>query len=90
MPEKKAHTHIAYALKREGRSVFRYIEIGDARIDTGEQSAQHVHLDRLPVGGFSGHVILIPIGVTPPDPVPHRPEEPFESHMAAEALPESA
>ena len=81
MPDKKAPTHTAYALKRESRSVFRWLEIGMAHIDTAGQESQHVHLDRLPVGGFSGHVILLPIGETPPDPVPQRPEDATEGDI---------
>ena len=75
MADKKAPTHTAYALKRESRSVFRWLEIGHARVDTVGQSTQHLHLDRLPIGGFSGHVILVPLGETPPDPQPQRPED---------------
>jgi hypothetical protein len=82
MPDKRAPTHTAYALKRENRTVFRWLEIGNARIDSADQSTQHVHLDRLPVGGFGGHVILIPIGVAPPDPVPQRPDDVSEGDAA--------
>ena len=75
MPDKKEPTHTAYALKRESRSVFRWLEIGDARIECGTPATHHVHLDRLPIGGFGGHVILLPIGVAPPSPEPQRPDD---------------
>jgi hypothetical protein len=81
MPDKKAPTHTAYALKRESRTVFRWLEIGNACIDTVGQSTQHLHLDRLPIGGFSGHVILIPVGVKPPEPVPQRPDDASEGDV---------
>ena len=78
MPDKMAPTHIAYALKRENRSVFRWLEIGTAQIDKTGQTIHHVDIDRLPVGGFSGHVILIPVGMPVPDSEPTRPGEPAE------------
>ena len=82
MTEKPA-THTAYALRRENpaeplkreRRVRGYwIEIGHARIEPGG-SVHHLFLDRLPVGGFSGHVYLSPVGVKPPEPEP-QPERP--------------
>jgi hypothetical protein len=36
-----------------------------------------VFLDRLPIGGFTGHVFLSPVGVKMPDPEP-QPERPGE------------
>ena len=72
----KPPTHAAYALRRESRLRSRYIEIGHARIErTGD--IHHVFLDRLPIGGFTGHLFLSPIGVKPPDPEP-QPERPGE------------
>ena len=73
----KPPTHAAYALRRESRQRSRYIEIGHARIEnTGE--VHHIFLDRLPIGGFTGHVFLSPIGVKPADPEP-QPERPSET-----------
>jgi hypothetical protein len=60
------HTHIAYASKREGTRRLprvRFLEIGTARID---ETGEHVFLDRLPIGGFTGYVRLWPIGSAPP------------------------
>jgi hypothetical protein len=74
----KPPSHIAYALKREGRHRSRYIEIGHANIHSGRDGVHHVFLDRLPIGGFSGHIFLSPIGVKPPDPEPE-PERPGET-----------
>ena len=75
MIEKPA-THTAYALRRENpaeplrreRRVKGYwIEIGSARIESAGNE-HHIFLDRLPIGGFTGHVYLCPVGVKPPDP----------------------
>jgi hypothetical protein len=69
-------THTAHALRKESRSRSRYIEIGHARIEK-DGAVHHIFLDRLPIGGFTGHVFLSPIGVKLPDPAP-TPERPGE------------
>jgi hypothetical protein len=61
-------THTAFAFKREGRKFGRWLEIGVARAEAG--GAIRVFLDRLPIGGFSGGVMLSPIGTMPPEPEP--------------------
>jgi hypothetical protein len=67
-------THIAYVLKRETRECGRWLEIGTASVRTDNSSGgHHVYLDRLPIGGFGGHILLQPIGVKPPDPEPGPP-----------------
>ena len=72
----KPSTHTAYALrrenpaeplKRERRSKGYWIEIGHASIESAGD-VHHVVLDRLPIGGFTGHVYLSPVGIKPPDP----------------------
>ncbi len=73
----KAPTHIAHALRKESRQRSRYIEIGHARIEK-DGEIHHVFLDRLPVGGFTGHVFLSPVGVQLPEPEP-QPERPGET-----------
>jgi hypothetical protein len=73
MSEKKPLTHTAYAMKREGRTAFRWLEIGMARVEEDGNGHHHVYVDRLPVGGFNGRIHLSPIGVKPPDPAPERP-----------------
>lgn len=50
---------------------FRWVEIGTARYDE-HSCVAHVFLDRLPVGGFNGHLYLSPQGVEPPPPEPDR------------------
>jgi hypothetical protein len=69
----RAPTHTAFAFKREGRKFGRWLEIGVARAEGTGQI--RVFLDRLPIGGFTGGVLLAPIGTEPPlpDPPPRRP-----------------
>ena len=71
----KPHTHTAFILKREGkRQKFgRWLECGVGRLD--KDGTISVFLDRTPVGGFSGHIVLPPVGKKPPPPKPepHRP-----------------
>jgi hypothetical protein len=71
----RAATHTAFAFKREGRKFGRWLEIGNARAE--EDGQIRVFLDRLPIGGFTGGVLLSPIGTTPalPEPPPRRPGE---------------
>ena len=89
MAEKQAPTHGAYALRRESKLRSRWIEIGHARIEPCSRCKQaniekmtdgvhHIFLDRLPIGGFTGHVYLSPIGAKPPEPEA-QPERPLES-----------
>ena len=52
----KAHTHRAYATKRDGENI-RYLEIGVASVHSDGKGFD-VYLDRLPVGGFNGHVLV--------------------------------
>lgn len=66
-------THTAYVLKRETRASGRWLEIGTALIQSGTNGGHHVYLDRLPIGGFGGHILLQPVGVKPPDPEPDPP-----------------
>jgi hypothetical protein len=64
----KPHTHRAYATKREGENV-RWLEIGVASVHVDGKGLD-LYLDRLPVGGFNGHV-LIRSKESPPE-VPER------------------
>ena len=67
----KAPTHTAFAFKREGKKFGRWLEVGTARTETA--GIIKVFLDRTPIGGFTGAVLLSPIGVRPPQPEPQRP-----------------
>jgi hypothetical protein len=64
MTERKPPTHTAYAVKRENRADIRWLEIGVAHIES-HGDHHHVFIDRLPTGGFSGHIQLSPIGEKP-------------------------
>jgi len=68
---KRPPTHGAFALRRESRHRSRWIEIGHASVDPSAGTVHHVFLDRLPLGGFTGHIHLSPIGVKPPEPEAH-------------------
>ncbi len=80
----KARTHTAFTMQRVGKRLGRWLEVGSGRID---HDGVDVFLDRLPVGGFTGHVRLTTTGKPPPlpEPKPQRPapevdeDEEFES-----------
>jgi len=63
-------TYIAYALKRDGR-VSRWVEIGIAAFHP-DGDGFDVMLDRLPVGGFNGHVSVRAAHAKLVDPPPAR------------------
>jgi hypothetical protein len=71
----RSPTHTAYALQRVGRRKGRWLEVGTAQAEPG--GAMRVALDRLPLGGFSGGLLLLPAGVAPPEVAaePRRPGE---------------
>ena len=79
MAEDRPPTHIAYALKRDGKRVSRWLEIGAARLEH-DTKVIHVSLDRTPVGGFNGYVYLSPVGLKPREPQtePQRPGDEAE------------
>ena len=56
MTEHKKPTHTAYALRRQGRSA-RWLEIGRASMHS-DGDGFDVLLDRMPVGGFTGHILV--------------------------------
>jgi|SRR5579872_1055328 len=86
----KARTHNAYAFKRETRVSGKWLEIGNARVEFDLETVPeqgrpmvlqllrsmrcHVFLDRTPIGGFSGHVFITPIGEKPPVPRSQAPQ----------------
>jgi hypothetical protein len=73
MTDDEKRTHIAYAMKREGRRLGRYLEVGYARQDA--DGTIHQFLDRTPIGGFNGYVLMVPIGAQPPSVAPARPDQ---------------
>jgi hypothetical protein len=70
--------HVAL-VKHRTRHKEEWLEIGKGRLETNRDTGQitcHVQLNRMPIGGFDGYVVLIPPGSKPPsiDPVtPRRP-----------------
>jgi hypothetical protein len=70
-----APTHTAYAFKREGKKFGRWLEVGTARIDKDAAGMAHVFLDRLPIGGFTGYLHLVPVGTEPPPVAPEPQDE---------------
>jgi hypothetical protein len=72
---------VAYTRQRAGRrrdKLGPWLEIGRGRID--DDGTVRVYLDRLPVGGFSGLVVLALPGELPPEPLPLRPAHPALDH----------
>jgi hypothetical protein len=81
-PLPKNHTHIAWAYQRTGKKHGRLLEVGSGRLDL-DRNAAHVVMTRLPIGGFSGYVQLLPNG-TKPTPQQAQPEQAAEDDEAAE------
>ena len=69
----KDHTHVAWAYQRTSKKHGRLLECGSGRLDL-DRNAAHVILTRLPIGGFSGYVQLLPFG-TKPTPQQVQPEQ---------------
>jgi hypothetical protein len=74
---KSDHTHTAWAFQRLGRKSGQLLEVGTGRIDA-DRNIAHVFMNRQPIGGYTGYVVLAPIGTKPP-PVsemqPMRPDD---------------
>ena len=68
----KEPTHTAYAFRREGKKFGRLLECGTGRIDQ-TRNLVHVFMNRMPLGNWSGYVVLSPIGEPAPTPHPQRP-----------------
>lgn len=77
MPENKKPTHTAYTLRRHGRTA-RWLEIGVASMHN-DGDGFDVLLDRMPVGGFTGHILVRTNNAKQPElPLPPAtPEEEF-------------
>jgi len=76
MSSPDAPTHIAYALKRDGR-VSRWVEIGVGSVHE-DGNGFDVMLDRLPVSGFNGHVAVRSRDAGPMPPEEPRPGRPMD------------
>jgi hypothetical protein len=62
---KPDHTHTAWAFQRLGRKSGTLLEVGTGRIDA-DRNIAHFYMNRQPIGGYTGYVVLAPIGVKPP------------------------
>jgi hypothetical protein len=70
----KNHTHTVYAYQRIGRKQNRLLEVGSGYIDRDRDIA-HVVMNRQPIGGYTGYVILSPHGVRPPPQDPDQTDQ---------------
>ena len=58
------NTHTAYLYKRTGKRQGVLLECGSGRLDR-ERNCAEVFLDRTPIGGWTGYLLLSPHNVTP-------------------------
>jgi hypothetical protein len=79
----KTHTHTAYAYQRTGKKFGRLLEVGSGRIDH-DRNIVHVVMNRQPIGGYTGYVVLSPHGGKPPPPQA-QPQRPGENGDEAES-----
>ena len=86
MDIKKTHTHTAYSYRRTGKRDGRLLECGTGRIDH-DRNIAHVVLDRTPLSGFTGYIVLSPHGVKPEPPLlpPQRPGSSDDAEDESEA-----
>lgn len=86
--DKSKHTHTAYAFQRLGKKSGQLLEVGTGHIDA-DRNIAHVYMNRQPLGGYTGYVVLAPVGVKPP-PVSEmqavRPDENDEDEPLSEGL----
>jgi hypothetical protein len=64
----------------------RLLEVGSGRIDH-DRNVAHVSMNRQPIGGYTGYVMLTPIGTKPepPQSQPQRPGDEIDADEVAEA-----
>jgi hypothetical protein len=58
-------THTAYAFSRQGKKFGKLLECGKGRIDKATNLV-HVFMDRGPITGYTGYIVLSPAGAPPP------------------------
>jgi len=68
------HTALVKQFLDRARKHFVWLEIGAGRLN--KDGTFDSMLNRMPIGGFNGHVHFIRIGQKPPEPEPQRPDEP--------------
>ncbi|MBV8401727.1 MAG: hypothetical protein JOZ58_24640 [Acetobacteraceae bacterium] len=70
----KTPTHTAYAFSRQGRKFGKLLECGVGYIDK-QNNLAHVFMDRGPIMGYTGYIVLSPIGAPPPKVEPPTDDE---------------
>lgn len=73
-PAQKPHTHTVWACQRLGRKATRMLECGSGRIDA-DRNIAHVVMNRQPLGGYTGYIVLVPKGMPPQMPKPEPSDE---------------
>lgn len=73
------HNALVKRFLDRSRKHFVWLEIGTGRLN--KDRTFDSNLDRMPIGGFSGHVHFIPIGQKPPESEPERPDEEPEEEI---------
>ena len=58
-------THTAFAFSRQGKKFGKLLECGKGRIDR-DTNLVHVFMDRGPITGYTGYIVLSPTGAPPP------------------------
>ncbi len=62
--ENKQPTHTAFAFSRQGRKFGKLLECGSGRVQ--QNNLVHIFMDRGPLIGYTGYIVLSPIGAAPP------------------------
>jgi hypothetical protein len=83
MTDNPTHTHTAYAFSRQSKKMGRLLECGTARIDK-ERNIVHVFMNRTPITGYTGYIVVAPAGMPPPQALPPAPETGDENQDADE------
>jgi len=73
-PAHLPHTHTVWAYQRLGRKSGRMLECGSGRIDADRNTA-YVVMNRQPLGGYTGYIMLAPNGTKPSPPRTERTDD---------------
>ena len=76
----KTPTHTAYAFSRQGKKFGKLLECGTGYIDK-QNNLAHVFMDRGPIMGYTGYIVLSPIGAPPPKVEPPTDDEDSEDEL---------
>jgi hypothetical protein len=83
MANNPTHTHTAYAFSRQSKKSGRMLECGTGRIDK-ERNIVHVFMNRTPIIGYTGYIVLTPAGTPAPQALSPAPETADENQDADE------